>query len=106
MLEVGRICVKTAGRDSNKYCIVIEKIDDNFVVVEGETRRRKVNIKHLEPTKKKVEIKKNPTKEECIELIKKAGFEVKTKEDFRKKKKTEKPEKRSKKAAPKKKTKK
>ncbi len=85
MIEVGRICVKTAGRDSNKYCIVLEKIDDNYVIIDGETRRRKVNIKHLEPTKKKAEVKKDTTKEQCIELIKKAGFEVKLKENFRKK---------------------
>ena len=77
MIEIGRICVKTAGRDSNRYCIVIDKIDDNFVIIEGETRRRKCGIKHLEPTKKKVDIKKDASKEECIAEITKAGFEIK-----------------------------
>lgn len=78
MIEVGRICVKTAGRDSNRYCVVVDKIDDNYVMIEGDVRKRKVNIKHLEPTKKKVDAKKDSSKEKCIELIIASGFKVKT----------------------------
>jgi large subunit ribosomal protein L14e len=78
MIEVGRICVKTAGRDSNRYCVVLEKIDDNYVIIDGEVRRRKVNVKHLEPSKKKVDVKKDTSKDKCIELIKSSGFEIRT----------------------------
>src|SRR5262245_10944604 len=49
MFEVGTVCVKLAGRDAGKKCVVVEEHKDGFVVIEGETRRRKCNIRHLEP---------------------------------------------------------
>jgi large subunit ribosomal protein L14e len=58
MIEVGRLCVKTAGRDAMEHCVVVEVIDEHYVLVDGNTRRKKVNKAHLEPTAKKVDIKK------------------------------------------------
>lgn len=49
MFKVGTVCVKIAGRDAGKSCVVVEELDKGMVLVEGETRRRKVNVKHLEP---------------------------------------------------------
>ena len=49
MFEIGRLCVKIAGRDAGLKCLVVEVIDDNYVLIDGQTRRRKCNIKHLEP---------------------------------------------------------
>jgi large subunit ribosomal protein L14e len=49
--------MKVAGRDAGKLCVVTEKIDKHFVKVDGFTRPRKVNVKHLEPTGKRVELK-------------------------------------------------
>ena len=77
MFEVGRVCVKIAGRDSNSYCAIVEKVDDMFVVIEGDKRKRKVNVKHLEPTKKKVDVKKTSSKKDVVNAISKAGFVVK-----------------------------
>lgn len=62
VIELGRICIKTHGREAGKKCVVVERIDKNFVVVTGPkditgVRRRRVNVDHLEPTKKKVDIK-------------------------------------------------
>ncbi|MEM5790964.1 MAG: 50S ribosomal protein L14e, partial [Candidatus Aenigmatarchaeota archaeon] len=34
-LEVGRVCLKIAGREAGKYCVVLKKIDDNFVLITG-----------------------------------------------------------------------
>ncbi len=73
MIETGRICIKTAGRDSNRKCVVTEVIDDNFVNVMGETRSKKVNIKHLEPTNQKITIKKGASKSDISKELKKAG---------------------------------
>ena len=56
MIEVGRVCVKIAGRDAGKKCAVIKVLDDNNVIIDGETRRRKCNIMHLEMLNDKVEI--------------------------------------------------
>ena len=30
-LEVGRVCIKTAGREKGKKCVVVDVIDKNFV---------------------------------------------------------------------------
>ena len=49
IFEVGRLCVKLAGRDSGKKCVVVEKVDQQYVLVDGATRRKKVNIRHFEP---------------------------------------------------------
>lgn len=60
-IEVGRICVKTAGREAGKYCVVVDIVDENFVIITGPkdvtgVKRRRCNIKHLEPTPEKVDI--------------------------------------------------
>ena len=48
MFDVGRVCMKIAGRDAGKLCVVVET-EGQFAVVDGYTRRRKVNVRHLEP---------------------------------------------------------
>ncbi len=50
-MNVGRICIKISGREAGKTCVIIEKNDDNFVTIIGEVKKRKCNIKHLDPTK-------------------------------------------------------
>lgn len=76
MIDVGRICVKTAGRDAGKKCVVIEVIDSNFVMIDGETRRRKCNILHLEPLDKTADIKKNASHAEVVKAFESLGFAV------------------------------
>ena len=54
MLDIGRVCVKTAGREAGKVCVVIKNVDDNFVFVTGpksltKVKRRRCNVDHLEP---------------------------------------------------------
>ncbi len=80
MLEVGRVCVKNAGRDAGSFCVVIDIIDDNFVMITGPksltgARRKRCNIKHLEPTPYKVKINKDASDEEVLNAIKEAGIE-------------------------------
>jgi|SRR3989338_1282385 len=70
MFDVGRMCVKIAGRDAGKQCVVVDVLDHTFVMVDGETRRRKVNIKHLEPLDKIIDIAKNASHDDV-----KASFE-------------------------------
>jgi large subunit ribosomal protein L14e len=87
MIEVGRVCVKTAGRDSNQKCVIIELIDKNYVLIDGQTRRKKCNIVHLEPLDKKINIKKGASHEEILKEFEKLGFEVEKKADKKKEKK-------------------
>ena len=59
IIEIGRVCRKTTGKDAGKYCVIVEKIDDNFVMTEGVAqKKKKTNIKHLEPMPKVLDIKK------------------------------------------------
>ncbi len=82
MFNVGQLCLKIAGRDAGQQCVVVEKIDEQYVLIEGNVRRRKCNIKHLQPTKKKLDIKAGADhktvmvafKKEGIKELKKAGF--------------------------------
>ena len=69
MIEPGRIVMKTAGRETGKYGVIIQKIDDNFALISGPKaitgiKRRKCNIEHLQLTDEKFEIKENITDEE------------------------------------------
>ncbi|RMF07122.1 50S ribosomal protein L14e [Candidatus Woesearchaeota archaeon] len=76
MIEVGRICVKIAGRDAGRKCVVVDILDDNFVLIDGSTRRRKCNFRHLEPTAEVIKIKKGASHEEVAKEFEKLGLPV------------------------------
>ena len=68
-IEVGRICVKIAGREAGEKCVIVEVIDDKFVEVVGTSmKNRKCNIKHLEPVEQTMEIKTEDVEEIKKEL--------------------------------------
>jgi large subunit ribosomal protein L14e len=78
MFSVGRICMKTAGREAGKFCIIVDAVDDKFVLITGplavtKVKRRKCNIEHLEPTPEIIKIKKNASDEEVISAYRKEG---------------------------------
>ncbi|ADC70199.1 conserved hypothetical protein [Methanocaldococcus sp. FS406-22] len=73
-IEVGRVCIKTAGREAGKVCVIVDILDKNFVIVDGLVKRRRCNIKHLEPTEKKVDIQKGATTEEVKLALDAAGL--------------------------------
>lgn len=88
--EIGRVCVKIAGRDAGKKCVIVDVLDNTYVMIDGETRRRKCNIMHLEPLNEKVEIDKGADHAEVAKVLKKLGIEVK---ETKQKEKVEKPKK-------------
>ncbi|NQV08609.1 50S ribosomal protein L14e [Candidatus Woesearchaeota archaeon] len=90
MIEVGRLCVKLAGRDSRSKCVILDIIDNNYVLIDGQTRRKKCNIKHLEPLDKVIKIKKKAPHANVVKEFKKLKIEVKEKTS---KKQNEKPKK-------------
>ena len=77
MNEVWRLCVKIAGRDANKTCVIVDVIDDNYVLIDGETRRRKCNIDNLEPLSRAVEIKKGASHSEIKKVFESIGISIK-----------------------------
>jgi len=92
MFEIGRVCVKLAGRDAGMKCIVLDVIDHSFVVVDGQTRRRKCNVKHLEPLNQVIKISKNAPAEEVARAMKELGIEIpEVKSKVRKESKKERP---------------
>ena len=74
MMEIGRLVVKTAGRDAGKRGVIIDVISANYVLVDGEVRRKKVNIMHLEPLENVIKIGKNAQHEEVSAELKKIGI--------------------------------
>jgi len=84
MIETGRLCVKTAGRDAGKTCVVVDMITDKFVLIDGEVRRRRCNINHLEPLKQKIEIKKGASHEDVVSAFKKLGIVIRPKKPKKK----------------------
>lgn len=75
MFEVGRICVKLAGRDAGKKAVIID-VNGNYATIDGEVRRRKCNMYHLEPTSKTIDIKKNATHSDIKSEFEKLGLKV------------------------------
>lgn len=78
VIEVGRICVKIAGREAARRCVIVDVVDKNFVLITGPqkvsgVKRRRVNVNHLEPTQAKIDIKRGATDEEVAEALKAAG---------------------------------
>ena len=56
-IEVGRVCVKIAGREAGEKCAIIEIIDENYVeVLGGSVKNRRCNINHLEPTEDTIDV--------------------------------------------------
>lgn len=76
MFEIGRLCIKIAGRDAGKKCVIVEKIDNVHVLIDGETRRRKCNINHLEPLNKKLEVNDKASHDEIKAVFEKEGYSV------------------------------
>jgi large subunit ribosomal protein L14e len=87
VLEVGRVCMKIAGREAGKYCVVVKpagksKSEKSFVFVTGPrlltgVKRRKSNIDHLKATEYKLEISEDAADENVVSAYEKAGLIVK-----------------------------
>jgi large subunit ribosomal protein L14e len=85
MFSVGRLCLKLKGRDSNNYAIIVAVINDNYVLVDGNVRRKKCNKKHLEPLEKKFDIKSKASTSDVHKVLEKEGL-LKVKKEVKKSK--------------------
>lgn len=88
LFEVGRVCIKIAGRDARKTCVVVDVLDNGFVLIDGLTRRRKCNPYHLEPLSKTVDVKKGASHSEVVSALKSIGIEASGKKHSKKKEKS------------------
>ncbi len=79
--DIGRLCVKTMGREAGVHCVIVDIIDKNYLLIDGlKVRRRRVNYRHIEPITETIEIKKGASHEQIEAAIKKAKLEKKMKE--------------------------
>jgi len=74
---IGRVCVKVAGREAGKKCVIVSVIDKNFVLITGPksltgVKRRRVNILHLAFTPYTIDIKDNSSDEEVLKALEKS----------------------------------
>jgi large subunit ribosomal protein L14e len=74
-IQVGRICVKLAGREAGRKCVIVDIIDKNFVLITGPkdvtgVKRRRTNVNHIEPLRDKIKIKRGASDEEVVEALK------------------------------------
>jgi large subunit ribosomal protein L14e len=77
-IEVGRICVKVAGRESGRKCVIVDVMDKSFVVVTGPkkvtgVKRRRVNINHVAPLEDIVQVKRGASDEEVTQMLEAEG---------------------------------
>jgi large subunit ribosomal protein L14e len=77
-IEVGRICVKLAGRETGRKCVIIDVMDKSFVLITGPkkltgVKRRRVNINHVKPLQEKIEIPRGASDEEVNTILQTAG---------------------------------
>jgi len=75
MFKIGMVCMKIAGRDAGNLCVVVELEKDGHVLIEGAVRRRKCNVKHLEPTGDDVKVKAAASHAEVMKAL---GLEPRT----------------------------
>ena len=76
LFQVGRLAVKIAGRDAGRKCVVVKVVDDSFVMIDGDVRRKKVNLKHLEPLSETIEISDDASHDEVKKAFEKLGLSV------------------------------
>ncbi len=77
-MQVGRICVKTSGRDAGKKCVIVDIIDQSFVLITGPkaltgVKRRRANVKHIQPLDDLIQISKGAGDEEVARVLEEAA---------------------------------
>ena len=77
VLSIGRICLKTKGRETGSKCVVVNLVDKNYVEITGPkevtgVKRRKVNIGHLTPLEKAIKIRKGAPDKMVLTALKRS----------------------------------
>ena len=68
--DVGRVCVKLRGREKGSECVVVDVIDRNYVVIAGpDVKRRRVNMHHLRPLDRVVDLGRDASDEEVATAL-------------------------------------
>ncbi len=76
LFDVGRLVVKIAGRDAGKKAVVVEVFDNTYVLIDGATRRKKVNILHLEPLAEVLSLNSGASHDDVKKVFTELGINV------------------------------
>jgi len=69
-LDIGRLCIKKAGRDAGYKAVIIGKVENGRVLIDGiDVRRKKVSIAHIEPLPQKIDITENANHETVVKAL-------------------------------------
>lgn len=73
-IDIGRICIKTVGREAGKKCIIVDIADKNFVLITGPkelngVKRRRVNVNHIQITERKVDVKRGESDQDLVKTL-------------------------------------
>lgn len=88
LYEPGRICVKIAGREAGSHCVIVEKKDDNYVIITGPKeltgiRRRSCNVRHIETLETVLKIPSGAEDKAVLTAIADAGLTEKFQKKIR-----------------------
>ena len=71
IMEIGRVCIKTKGREAGRKVIVLSEVKSGKVLIDGEkVKRKECNVLHLFPLKDKMTIGKEAKHEEVVKVLK------------------------------------
>lgn len=79
VIDVGRVVVKLVGREAGRKGVVVDIVDENYVLITGPksltgVKRRRVNVNHIEPTDRRVEIRRGASDDEVLKALEDAGL--------------------------------
>lgn len=79
VMELGRCVVKSQGRDAGRKAVIVDILDRNFVLITGPKnvtgiKRKRANIRHLEPLEQKIAISRGSADEEVEAALQKEGL--------------------------------
>lgn len=82
--DIGRLVVKTMGREAGYHAVIVDIIDKNYILIDGpKVRRRRVNYNHIEPLDEVIDLKKGADHKAVEKAIKSAGIEDKMNEQIK-----------------------
>jgi len=71
IMEIGRVCLKTRGREAGRKVVVLSEVKNGKVLVDGaKVKRKECNVLHLFPLKEKISVGKEAKHEEIIKAMK------------------------------------
>ncbi len=79
IVQVGSICIKNKGREKGSKCVIVDIVDNKYVLVTGPkkitgVKRRRANILHLDLTDKSIEVSKGASDEEVEKKLLESGL--------------------------------